>query len=211
MGAAHGCLCLHHVQPLSPGLPAYNTGKILSPAALEINKRYAMNHVRSGSLPDILLRESSIRDEAVWACTSCGACVDICPVGNEPMRDILDIRRSLVLTENAFPKQLETASRGMERTVNPWNISPTERMRWADGLNVPTIEQNPEPEILWWVGCAPATDARAQKTSQAFVKILEAAGVNYSVLGQNEQCTGDFADGRMNFYSTNWLQPMLRS
>jgi len=198
---AYACIMCYRCQEVCP---AYNTGKILSPAALEINKRYALNHVSSSSLPEIPLRDL-IPDEAVWACTSCGACVDICPVGNEPMRDILDIRRSLVLMENAFPKQLETAFRGMERNVNPWNISPSERMRWADGLNVPTIEQNPEPEILWWVGCAPATDARAQKTSQAFVKILKAAGVNYAVLGQNEQCTGDSARRAGNEFLFNEL------
>ena len=134
-----------------------------------------------------------ISEEAVWACTSCGACVDICPVGNEPMRDILDIRRNLSLMESSFPKQLETAFKGMERNANPWNVSQADRMKWAEGLNVPTIEKNPEPEILWWVGCAPATDARAQKTAQAFAKILNAAGVNFAVLGQNEQCTGDSA------------------
>jgi Fe-S oxidoreductase len=114
-------------------------------------------------------------------------------VGNEPMRDILDIRRSLVLMENDFPDQLQTAFRGMERTLNPWNVPPAERMKWAQGLDVPTIEENPEPEILWWVGCAPATDARAQKTAQALAKILQAANVNYAVLGEMEQCTGDSA------------------
>ena len=169
--------------------PAYNTGKILSPAALEINKRYHLNH---GGATDVDMKEL-ISEEAVWACTSCGACVDICPVGNEPMRDILDIRRNLSMMESAFPKQLETAFKGMERNMNPWNVSQADRMKWADGLTVPTIEQNGEPEILWWVGCAPATDARAQKTAQAFAKILNAAGVNYAVLGKNEQCTGDSA------------------
>jgi Fe-S oxidoreductase len=109
------------------------------------------------------------------------------------MRDILNIRRALVLMENDFPEQLQTAFRGMERTLNPWNISPTERLKWAEGLNVPTIEGNPEPEILWWVGCAPATDARAQKTARAFAEILNTAGVNFAVLGQMEQCTGDSA------------------
>jgi Fe-S oxidoreductase len=109
------------------------------------------------------------------------------------MRDILEMRRNLVLIENTFPKQLENAFRGMERNMNPWNVSQADRMKWAEGLNVPTIEKNPQPEILWWVGCAPATDARAQKTAQAFAKILSAAGVNYAVLGQNEQCTGDSA------------------
>ena len=68
--------------------------------------------------------------------------------------------------------------------MNPWNVSQADRMKWAEGLNVPTIEQNPDPDILWWVGCAPATDARAQKTAQAFAKILNAAGVNFAVLGK---------------------------
>lgn len=169
--------------------PAYNTGKLLSPAALEINKRY---HFNSGGTTDIAMTEL-ISEEAVWACTSCGACVDICPVGNEPMRDILDIRRNLSMMESAFPKQLETAFKGMERNMNPWNVSQGDRMKWAEGMNVPTIEQNAEPEILWWVGCAPATDSRAQKTAQAFAKILNTAGVNYAVLGKNEACTGDSA------------------
>jgi Fe-S oxidoreductase len=176
--------------------PAYQTGKVLSPAALEVNKREMLNHegakIADGQVSPPLL-EYAISEEAVWACTACGACVDICPVGNEPMRDILDIRRNLVLMENSFPKQLENAFRGMERNANPWNVSQADRLKWAEGLEVPTIEQNPEPEVLWWVGCAPATDARAQKTAQAFAKILKAAGVNYAVLGQNEQCTGDAA------------------
>jgi Fe-S oxidoreductase len=169
--------------------PAYNTGKLLSPAALEVNKRYHLNGGGGVDVPMLNL----ISEEAVWACTSCGACVDICPVGNEPMRDILDIRRNLSMMESKFPKQLENAFKGMERNANPWNVSQSDRMKWAEGLNVPTIEKNPAPEILWWVGCAAATDARAQKTAQAFSKILNAAGVNFAVLGQNEQCTGDSA------------------
>jgi Fe-S oxidoreductase len=71
------------------------------------------------------------------------------------MRDILDIRRNLSMMESAFPKQLESAFKGMERNQNPWNVSQGDRMKWAEGMSVPTIEQNAEPEILWWVGCAP--------------------------------------------------------
>jgi Fe-S oxidoreductase len=183
---SYACIMCYRCQEVCP---AYNTGKVLSPAALEINKRY---HLNRGGATDVPLTQL-ISEEAVWACTACGACVDICPVGNEPMRDILDIRRNLTLMESNFPKQLETAFKGMERNMNPWNVSQADRMKWAEGLNVPTIEKNPEPEILWWVGCAPATDVRAQKTAQAFTKILNAAGVNYAVLGQNEACTGDSA------------------
>jgi Fe-S oxidoreductase len=183
---SYACIMCYRCQEVCP---AYNTGKLLSPAALEINKRYHLNY---GGGTDVDLK-TLISEEAIWACTSCGACVDICPVGNEPMRDILDIRRNLSMMESAFPKQLETAFKGMERNMNPWNVSQADRMKWAEELNVPTIEQNPEPEILWWVGCAPATDARAQKTAQAFAKILNTAGVNYAVLGRNEACTGDSA------------------
>jgi len=183
---SYACIMCFRCQEVCP---AYNTGKLLSPAALEINKRY---HLNDGGATDVPLL-NLISEEAVWACTSCGACVDICPVGNEPMRDILDIRRNLSMMESAFPKQLETAFKGMERNMNPWNVSQADRMKWAEGISVPTIEQNGEPEILWWVGCAPATDARAQKTAQAFAKILNTAGVNYAVLGKNEACTGDSA------------------
>ena len=183
---AYACIMCFRCQEVCP---AYNTGKVLSPAALEINKRYNFNH---GGGTDKPLLEM-ISEEAVWACTSCGACVDICPVGNEPMRDILEIRRSLAMMDSSFPKQLETAFKGMERNQNPWNVPQADRMKWAQGLNVPTIEQNPEPDVLWWVGCAPATDVRAQKTAQAFAKILNAAGVNFAVLGKNESCTGDSA------------------
>ncbi|MEI7848009.1 MAG: (Fe-S)-binding protein [Chloroflexota bacterium] len=183
---SYACIMCFRCQEVCP---AYNTGKVLSPAALEINKRYNFNH--GGGVEKPLFE--IIPAEAIWACTSCGACVDICPVGNEPMRDILDIRRNLAMMESAFPKQLENAFKGMERNMNPWNVPQADRMKWAQGLSVPTIEQNPAPEILWWVGCAPATDARAQKTAQAFAKILNAAGVNYAVLGRNETCTGDSA------------------
>jgi Fe-S oxidoreductase len=198
---SYACIMCFRCQEVCP---AYNTGKVLSPAALEINKRYYFNREEgtefaNGKESKPLL-EFAISEEAVWACTSCGACVDICPVGNEPMRDILDIRRSLVLMDNNFPKQWENAFKGMERNTNPWNVSQAERMKWAEGLVVPTIEGNPEPEILWWVGCAPATDARAQKTAQAFAKILNASGLNYAVLGQNEQCTGDSARRAGNEY-----------
>jgi len=183
---SYACIMCFRCQEVCP---PYNTGKVLSPAALEINKRY---HLNMGGATDVQLT-TLIAEEAVWACTTCGACVDICPVGNEPMRDILEIRRNLAMMESAFPKQLEAAFKGMERNSNPWNVSQADRMKWAEGLNVPTIEKNPEPEILWWVGCAPATDVRAQKTAQAFARILNAAGVNFAVLGQNEQCTGDSA------------------
>ena len=201
---ACACIMCYRCQQVCP---AYNTGKVLSPAALEINKRYFLNyygaHIAKGGTSPQTLVEFAIPPDAVWACTACGACIDICPVNNEPMRDILDIRRSLVLNENAFPQQLQAAFRGMERNVNPWNIPPTERLKWAEGITVPTIDENPTPDILWWVGCAPATDVRAQKVARAFALVLNRAGVNYAILGQKEQCTGDSARRAGNEYLFN--------
>src|SRR5512142_163173 len=183
---SYACIMCFRCQEVCP---AYNTGKVLSPAALEINKRYHLNY---GGATDVPMTEL-ISEEAVWACTSCGACIDICPVGNEPMRDIMDIRRNLSMMESSFPKQLETAFKGMERNANPWNVSQADRMKWAQGLNVPTIEQNPTPGILWWVGCAAATDARAQKTAQAFAKILSATRINHTQPTHNKHTNNDSA------------------
>ncbi len=203
---AYACIMCYRCQQVCP---AYNTGKVLSPAALEINKRYFLNseggRLAKGEASSQRLLDFAISEEAVWACTACGACIDICPVNNEPMRDILDIRRSLVLMENNFPDTLQSAFKGMERSLNPWNIPQTERLKWAEGLNVPTIEQEPDPEILWWVGCAPATDDRARKTARAFAEILISAGVKFAVLGRNEQCTGDAARRSGNEYLFNEL------
>ncbi len=191
---AYACIMCNRCQD---ACPAHVTGKALSPAALEINKRYFLNEhgaaLAAGQPSPQGLLEFAISPEEVWACTTCGACVDICPVGNEPMRDILDLRRNLVLMESSFPDQLQTAYKGMERQGNPWNVSPESRLEWADGLSVPTVAQNPNFEMLYWVGCAPATDPRARKTARAFVQVLQAAGVNFAVLGRQERCTGDAA------------------
>jgi Fe-S oxidoreductase len=198
---AYACIMCNRCQDVCP---AYTTGKVLSPAALEINKRYFINQevkaLAAGEESSQTMLEFAITEEAVMACTACGACTNICPVGNDPMRDILGTRRALVLMDNKFPEQWQAAFRGMERTYNPWGVPPAERMKWAEGLDVPTIEKNPEPDILWWVGCAPATDNNAQKSAQAFANLLAAAGVNYAVLGQNEMCTGDSARRAGNEY-----------
>jgi Fe-S oxidoreductase len=193
---AYACIMCNRCQD---ACPANATGKALSPAALEINKRYFINDhgaaLAAGQPSPAGLLDFAIRPEEIWACTTCGACVDICPVGNEPMRDILDIRRNLVLMDSSFPDQFQSAFRGMERQGNPWNVGPESRLDWAEGLTprAPTVDQNPDFEILYWVGCAPATDPRARKTARAFVQVLQAAGVNFAMLGRLERCTGDSA------------------
>ncbi|MEA3335733.1 MAG: (Fe-S)-binding protein [Chloroflexota bacterium] len=190
---AYACIMCNRCQD---ECPAYLTGKELSPSALEINKRYYINaHVNELAAGDDSeqLLTYAISDSALWACTACGACIEICPVGNEPMFDIMHIRRNQVLMESQFPHELQQAFRGMERSGNPWNLARGDRMAWASDLDIPTVEDNPEFDILWWVGCAPAYDMRAQKTARAFVAILKAAGVNFAVLGEMENCTGDSA------------------
>lgn len=198
---AYACIQCNRCQDVCP---AYVTGKELSPSALEINKRYLLRddqtaYAEGAPLPSLL--NFAISESAVWACTSCGACVEICPVGNEPMHDILNIRRNQVLMESAFPAELETAFKGMERNGNPWAIGEA-RFRWANGLEfpVPTVEENPDFEILYWVGCAASYDPRAQLTARALVKVLHQAGVSFAVLGEQENCTGDSARRAGNEY-----------
>ena len=179
--------------------PAYVTGKELSPSALEVNKRYYMRDhmtdLAGGSESEFSLVGMAISESAVWACTSCGACIDICPVGNEPMMDILNIRRDAVLMQSKFPAELQGAFKGMERQGNPWQAPREDRFKWAKGLEipVPTVEENPNFDILYWTGCAVNYDPRAQLTARALVKVLNAAGVNFAVLGEQENCTGDVA------------------
>lgn len=190
---AYACIMCNRCQDVCP---AYTTGKELSPSALEINKRYFINAhldaLASGETSPPLL-DYAISESALWACTACGACIHVCPVGNEPMFDILYLRRNQVLMESRFPRQLQQAFRGMERSGNPWNLARSDRMAWAKGVDIPTVEDNPAFELLWWIGCAPSYDMRAQKTARAFAQILQTAGVNFAVLGELENCSGDAA------------------
>jgi Fe-S oxidoreductase len=110
------------------------------------------------------------------------------------MLDILEIRRDAVLMKGEFPAELQNAFKGMERQGNPWQVAEP-RFRWANGLDfaVPTVDENPDFDILYWTGCAVSYDPRAQLTARALVKVLHQAGVNFAVLGDSETCTGDVA------------------
>lgn len=184
--------------------PANVTGKVLSPAAMEMNKRYELNNIAGafvlGEESPRELTEFAISTEAIWACTTCGACMEVCPVGNMPMLDIVDIRRDQVMMKGEFPAELQTAFRGMERAGNPWGLGQDKRMDWAEGLEVPLVEDNPDFEVLFFVGCAGSYDPSAQQTTRAMIRILEQARVNYAVLGKGERCTGDPARRAGNEY-----------
>ena len=201
---AYACIMCNRCQDVCP---AYITDKSLSPSALEINKRYYINKnkksLAAGYESQQILTQFAINESALWACTTCAACLEICPVGNEPMLDIIQIRRDKVMMESAFPKQLQGAFTGMERNQNPWNLN-EDRMKWVREseieIKVPTVEENPDYEVLYWVGCAGAFDQRGQKIAQAFARIMNAAKVNFAVLGNNENCTGDSARRAGNEY-----------
>jgi Fe-S oxidoreductase len=132
-----------------------------------------------------------IQEDTLWACTTCGACQEVCPVFIEHPLKILQMRQNLVLEQEKAPGELQRTFRNIERQSNPWGIAADERMDWAKDLNVPTIEEHPDPEYILWVGCAGAFDARIKKQTRAMVKVLNTAGVDYAVLGHNEACTGD--------------------
>jgi Fe-S oxidoreductase len=208
---AYACIQCNRCQDVCP---ATATGKSLSPAALEINKRMELNDLAAQQSPFAFtpapfekntpsprpLLQFALSPEAAWACTTCGACMEVCPTQNEQMLDIIDIRRNQVMIEGEFPSQLQSAFRGMERAQNPWGINHEQRFAWADGLAVKTTDENPTPDVLYWVGCAASYDPQAQKTARAFVELLNHAEVNFAVLGKKECCTGDSARRAGNEY-----------
>jgi Fe-S oxidoreductase/nitrate reductase gamma subunit len=208
---AYACIQCNRCQDVCP---ATATGKSLSPAALEINKRMELNDLAAQQNPFAFspapfekgtpsshpLLQFALSPEAAWACTTCGACMEVCPTQNEQMLDIIDIRRHQVMIEGEFPSQLQSAFRGMERAQNPWGINHEQRLAWADGLNVKTTDENPTPDVLYWVGCAASYDTQAQKTARAFVELLNHAEINFAVLGKKECCTGDSARRAGNEY-----------
>ena len=177
--------------------PAYETGKELSPSALEINKRYFINDnistIANGESIDKALTDWMLTEEAAWSCTTCGYCVEVCPVGNEPMIDILRTRQNLVMMESNFPQDAMETFEKMENYGNPWGLSPQDRENWMDGLDVPLIREKKNTDVLYWAGCSGAYDSRGREISQSVAKILNEAKIDYACLGNEETCTGDSA------------------
>ena len=143
----------------------------------------------------------SISPQELWACTTCGACQAICPVANEHIRDIIDMRRYLVMTESKMPQELSATFRNNDTNGNPWGLGSDARLEWAEGLGVKTMAEQPDADILFWVGCAGAYDDRNKKIAIAFVKLMQAAKVKFSVLGTEETCCGDWVRRAGNEYA----------
>jgi Fe-S oxidoreductase/nitrate reductase gamma subunit len=174
--------------------PAHEAGKPLSPRDVVQDLRSHLNaEGRTASPTDAkeTLGES-ITAETVWSCTTCHACVDTCPLGVDPLRFITDLRRNLV-AEGGLRGAPATSLQKVQRSGNPWGLPKDERLNWAAGLDVPCVSDHPDFDVLYWVGCAAAYDRRIQKVARAMVKLLQAADVNFAVLGPEERCTGESA------------------
>jgi len=192
--------------------PAFNTGKPLSPMQVIHDVRDDMRTRMPDRGPlDVLIDRfqhgSPAGDEAtdrvmpliggrttedvLWACTTCGACQEVCPVFIEHPTKILQMRQNLVLVQEKVPSDLARTFTNLERNGNPWGIGADKRMDWAEGKNVPTLDERPDAEYLLWVGCAGAYDDRIKKQTLALVEILREGGVDFAVLGLEEGCSGD--------------------
>ncbi|HKW08015.1 MAG TPA: heterodisulfide reductase-related iron-sulfur binding cluster [Candidatus Dormibacteraeota bacterium] len=177
--------------------PAYNTGKALSPKLLIMAERdHLLGAGRAqGALTDkstTSIVPNAVTDDVVWDCVTCGACVQECPVGIEHIDHIVDLRRNLVMVESRFPEEAGTMLRDVDRSSNPWGRPQSDRTQWAEGLGIRVLQPgDPAPDVLFWVGCAPAFDERARKAAVSTAKLLQSAGVDFAILGPRESCNGD--------------------
>ncbi len=141
-----------------------------------------------------------IQEDTLWACTTCRACEQVCPVTIEHVPRIIALRQGQTLMAESYPKELNVAFKGLDRNSNPWGIGYDKRADWAEGLDIPLMADNSEVEYLLWVGCAGAFDDRSQKVAKATAQILKKAGVSFAILGSREWGSGDTARRAGNEY-----------
>ncbi|MGD0944331.1 MAG: (Fe-S)-binding protein [Acidimicrobiales bacterium] len=170
--------------------PAWNTGKPLSPKLVVMDLRDELfRDSKQALVPNV------IAADVLWACTTCGACVEQCPVDIEHVDAIIDKRRYQVQNESRIPSEAASMLRNVENRGDPWGLGAARRLEWAEGLSfeVPLVEGSigDDVEYLFWVGCAGALDERARQTTQSIARLLHRAGVSFAVLGPAESCTGD--------------------
>lgn len=187
--------------------PAAMTGKPLSPKRLihdakaDLLLQSAAIIGRSFEAVTPLVRENSaISGDVIWSCTSCRACEDICPVDIQHLDILLESRKHQVLMEASFPPEMQDAFTNLENQSNPWGFGSDTRGDWAKGLEVPRLCDRPEPELLFYVGCAGSFDDRGKKISRAMARVLKKAGVDFAILGEEERCNGDLARRSGNEY-----------
>jgi Fe-S oxidoreductase len=136
----------------------------------------------------------------LWACTTCRACEEACPVLNEHVGDIIEMRRDLALTQGRVPPEAQTYFANLERAHNPWGKDPAQRTDWLADLGVPLAEPGAAYDYLYWIGCAGGYDERVRRVTRAVVTILKASGVRFAILGPRERCTGEAARRLGNEY-----------
>ena len=195
----------------SDNCPAHRTGKILSPKHLTLDLRNHLYHreeeffgaktetetkpttetEKKPAHPAINLAPDVIHPDVLWACTTCRACEEQCPVFISYVDKIVDMRRNLMMVRNEFPTDLNKVFQALETNGNPWNLSRMDRTAWNEGLGLSTFAEKPTAEVLYWVGCAASYDARAKKIARATATLLKQAGVDFAILGEEENCTGD--------------------
>ncbi len=176
--------------------PAYLTGKPLNPKKIILDLKKQMEIVQASSnehprpVPP-LVGGSGVKEDELWACTTCMACQEHCPVFITQMEKIVEMRRGLVLMESRFPPEVQLIFRNLENNSNPWGVGRGLRADWAKGLEVTTMAEGSEVEWLFWVGCAGSFDDRNRRVAASLAKILKACGENFSILGTEESCCGD--------------------
>ena len=172
--------------------PANAVGKELSPRDIILDLQSLMHRSQiSDFQAPIIGTVPSTSTEALWQCTTCAACVEACPVFIEQMPKIVDMRRFLVMEEADFPDTMQDAVTSMETRGHPFKGTQATRVDWTDGLNVKTIQEARDAEVIMWVGCGGALIERNQKVTRAIAQLLTQAGVHFAILGREEKCTGD--------------------
>ena len=185
--------------------PAHLSGKTLSPMHVVENlKEHVLEagaaEANGGPAGGKPLIGGWIGEEALWDCLTCGACVQECPVGVEHVNSIVDMRRHLVMERAEMPETGMNALISMEQRGHPWRGSTYDRTDWAEGLDVKTLAEHPDAEVLFWVGCTGAMERRSQGIARAMASVLKRAGVDFAILGPEETCTGDPARRMGNEY-----------
>jgi Fe-S oxidoreductase len=178
------------------------TGKLLSPKHLTLALRDRMYGTRPGP-PDLV--PELIKPEVLWACTTCRACEEQCPVNITYVDKIVQMRRNLVTIRGEFPAELAKPFEGMETNGNPWNLARVDRTAWTEGLEIRHIKDKPDAEVLFWVGCAASYDDRAKKIARATARLLAESGTDFAILADEETCTGDPARRAGNEYVFSML------
>ena len=187
--------------------PADMTGKPLSPQRViqdtrhDLFKQSRMILAKDCEAVMPLVHDASpISQDVLWSCTTCRACEDICPVDIQHLDIILEARKHQVLMEANFPPEMQETFTNLENQSNPWGFGSDARGEWAKGLDVPLMTDNPDADILYFVGCAGSFDDRGKKIARAMARLLNKASVDFAILGEEERCTGDMARRAGNEY-----------